>query len=104
MSRGLGSNQTKIIAIIRRCRRPLTFVQIRGGRDTPMPVRAVRHSLHKLVKDQLLIAMGKGGRADPHRYFLHPYLIGAISYHNKAEGEALEAVLTAATEPAQSGH
>jgi hypothetical protein len=37
--------------------------------------RSIRRSLHRLVSDGMLLALGHGGRGDPHRYFLNPMMV-----------------------------
>lgn len=36
----------------------------------------MRRALHGLVKDGFIVALGTGGRAEPHRYFPSPIFIG----------------------------
>jgi hypothetical protein len=43
--------------------------------------------LRSLVRDQIIIALGGGGRGDPHRYFLHPH--AAVIMCGKQEFDAL---------------
>jgi hypothetical protein len=87
MSRGFGKWQRWLIAAIRRHRRPMSFEQIReavlletgapeGYRLLPSPERALRRALHGMVKDGGLVALGMGGRAEPHRYFLSIVVLG----------------------------
>ncbi|MDA9405563.1 hypothetical protein XH80_01865 [Bradyrhizobium sp. CCBAU 45384] len=55
----------------------MTFDEMRGGEKQPAALeRSARRALHGMVKAKALIALGDGGRAEPHRYFIHPLLIG----------------------------
>jgi hypothetical protein len=87
MSRGLGRWQNAFLSTIRVYRRPLTFedflVILRQGQGVKPGVkpkrsfaRSLRRALQTLVRNQLLITIGKGGPGDPFRYFLHPMLVG----------------------------
>ena len=37
--------------------------------------RSLRRALQRMVRDDVVIAIGDGGRADPHRYFVHPKIM-----------------------------
>jgi hypothetical protein len=86
MSRGLGMWQRWLIETIRRHRKPMTFEEIgraalkqagnEDGRVPPSPTRSMRRALHGMVKDGGLVALGMGGRAEPHRYFLSIMVLG----------------------------
>jgi hypothetical protein len=52
-------------------------------------VRSLRRAVHKMVEDQVLIALGNGGPSEPYRYFFHPMLIGMMG--DSALQKALEA-------------
>ncbi len=39
-----------------------------------LTMRSARRAIHKMVKDGTLIAIGSGGRGDPYRYAIHPFL------------------------------
>jgi hypothetical protein len=51
-------------------------------------VRSLRRALHKGVKDGALTALGKGGRADPHRYYIDAVVLAMIT-KDKAEYDEL---------------
>ena len=53
--------------------------------------RSARRALQKMVKDDVLIAIGTGGRGQPFRYFPHPFLIGMMDDKAKAR-ELLQAL------------
>jgi hypothetical protein len=105
MSRGPGWVQRTLFHTIRRHGKPMTFGEIRAAflRDfgaepgmelTPSFERSLRRALHNLTSNGPLIAVGGGGRADPHRYFMDPIVI-AMASKTAEEGlawlEALEA-------------
>ena len=80
-------SQRWLLATIRRHGEPITFEELaRTGLDQagepqdakprPSAVRSMRRALHSLVKDGFIAALGEGGRAEPHRYFPSPLLIG----------------------------
>jgi hypothetical protein len=82
MSRGLGKLQRVLFLTIQRHGKPMTFNDIRaeaigdGGFLLATSFeRSIRRSLHRMVSDGGLIAIGGGGRADPYRYFIHPTII-----------------------------
>jgi hypothetical protein len=105
MSRGLGWVQRTLFHTIRRHGKPMTFGEIRAAflrefdappenRLTTSFERSLRRALHNMTSNGPLIAVGGGGRADPHRYFMDPMLITIVSKTDE-EGlawlEALEA-------------
>jgi hypothetical protein len=55
--------------------------------------RSLRRALHRLCEDEILIAIGDGGRGDPFRYFIHPLIIGLMG--DTPEAHALEEALEA---------
>jgi hypothetical protein len=95
MSRGLGALQRVLWQTIRRHDRPMTFAEIRaeaiGGDDVELTAsfeRSLRRALHRMVEGGGLIAIGDGGRSDPHRYFIHPLIIGMMSKTPEADALA----------------
>ena len=102
MSRGLGRLQNALVVTIRLRREPMTFADIRtfilqergevGSKLCVSFERSLRRALHSLVRDKLLMIIGRGGPGDPSRYFLHPLLIGMIG-PDTAEGRALKEAL-----------
>jgi hypothetical protein len=99
MSRGLGKLQRVLLAAIRRHCKPMTFDDIRAAAlDEGVLLatsfeRSIRRSLHRMVSDGLLIAIGGGGRGDPYRYFFHP--IGIHFMCSEPEAKALWKALKA---------
>lgn len=86
MSRGPGWIQRALYLTILHGHKPMTFANIRDhiakARDYPPGVtmlpdfqRSVRRALKRMVDDQAIIALGKGGPADPHRYCPNPMLV-----------------------------
>jgi hypothetical protein len=55
--------------------------------------RSLRRALHALVRDELLITLGKGRPGDPFRYIHHPILIGMMGERGRALHLALDAAL-----------
>jgi hypothetical protein len=89
MSRGLGKMQSSLLTTIRIHGRPMTFEAIRAtvrqGADLPADAklrpsfeRSLRRATHSLTQSFHLIAIGDGGPGDPHRYFIHPLMIGMM--------------------------
>jgi hypothetical protein len=89
VSRGFGMWQRWLLHTIKRHGKPMTFEEIEravldqagappGVRLNPSPTRSMRRALHGLVKDGSLVALGIGGRAEPHRYFLSVMALGLI--------------------------
>jgi hypothetical protein len=104
MSRGLGLMQRYLMMLINAHGKPVTFAELRGiilkangvpAGDTmrQSPERSLRRALHSLVRDQALIALGGGGRADPHRYFLNPMMVAMGG--NQSQFDAVIAALKA---------
>jgi hypothetical protein len=96
MSLGLGRLQRALFHTILQRRRPLTFAEIRAiARKNPKccmnPTfeRSMRRSIQTMVRDGALIAIGAGGPADPHRYFIHPSVLGA-----RGDKELLQVLLS----------
>ncbi len=91
MSRGFGQMPRKLLAAIERHGKPMTFWEMRAAllpqNDGLEPdVRLLRsfdrsasRALHRLVSQNVLIVIGRGGRAGPFRYFLHPMVIAELS-------------------------
>jgi hypothetical protein len=67
---------------LRKYRKPVLFSDICTAEDPPAFVRSVRRALQSLIRKEVVIALGKGGRADPHRYCLHP-VVAANMYNSK---------------------
>jgi hypothetical protein len=107
MSRGLGKLQRYLLGLIRRHGKPLTFAEMlqriwieSHERGVPIETRirpsaepSLRRALYSLTSDKILIAIGDGGRAEPHRYFIHPLSIGMMGETEEAQAlkQALEA-------------
>jgi len=92
MSRGQGKLQRSIWGTILQHGKPMTFAEMRGGPHIGDSFeRSARRALQKMVKDDVLIAIGTGGRGQPFRYFPHPFLIGMMDDKAKAR-ELLQAL------------
>jgi hypothetical protein len=104
MSRGPGAMQRYLVYLIRVHGKPVTFAELRaiilkagnapaGAVLRPPVERSLRRALRSLVRDQIIITLGGGGRGDPHRYFLHPQAAAFICGEQefKALAEAFEA-------------
>ena len=74
MSRGPGKLQRVLFQIIRDSSEPKTFAQLRGGDVDPVYERSCRRALKHMVDDNIILTLGKGGPADPHRYYVNPLL------------------------------
>jgi hypothetical protein len=87
----------------------MTFAEMRGvwlkaaGAPSvayllPSPERSMRRALHGLVRDQVFMALGSGGRGDPHRYFLNPMFAAVLcdEQEYKAMMKAIEEELSPA--------
>jgi hypothetical protein len=119
MSRGPGKLQRQLLGLILEHGRPMTFEDIRTAiraditaaepdaerRSTlewwvqrPVFERSLRRALHSMVVNHIwLIALGDGGRAEPHRYFIHPARI--YIERDQALKQALQAALDADPDP-----
>ena len=93
MSRGPGALQRALWTMIRQHGKPMTFNDMRadirkqcdkdGTRYSSLEwsllysslERSLRRALQRMVRDDVVIAIGDGGRADPHRYFVHPKIM-----------------------------
>jgi hypothetical protein len=84
--------------------KPMTFAEIRNVAANatilpgsmkliPSAERSLRRALQTMVRDESLIALGSGGRGDPHRYFLNPLV--AVVAGNKAKFDAWSEALQA---------
>ena len=104
MSRGPGVMQRYLWQTIQTHGKPMTFAEIRSVAATgailpgsvklmPSEERSLRRALHAMVRDEALIALGSGGRSDPHRYFLNPLI--AILAGNEQNFEAWAKALEA---------
>lgn len=111
MSRGPGALQRALWTMIRQHGKPMTFNDIRadirkqvdkdGTKYSSLEwsllysslERSLRRALQRMVRDDVVIAIGDGGRADPHRYFIHPLIIGMMGKTPEADAllQALEA-------------
>jgi hypothetical protein len=101
MSRGLGKLQRALFAAIQRHGKPMTFDDIRAAATgdggfllATSFERSIRRSLQRMVRDDGLIAIGDGGRADPFRYFIHPRVMRAMC-DTEEQFDALLEVLAA---------
>ena len=101
LSRGPGRLQRALWQTIRQHGKPMGFAEIRaevvraGIWVSPSVERSLRRALHRMVSDGGLFAIGSGGRADPHCYFIHPMIIGMMG--KTPEADALYNSLKAAT-------
>jgi hypothetical protein len=88
MSRGPGVMQKYLVYLVSGHHKPVTFAELRSvilKADhappdhvlRPSVERSLRRALQSLVRDEVLIALGSGGRGDPHRYLFNP-LIAAL--------------------------
>jgi hypothetical protein len=81
-----------LFGVIRHTGRPMTFAEIRKvaiGNDGWLSFseeRSLRRALQTMVRDEGIIALGSGGRADPHRYSINPLVFAMAG--NKAAFEA----------------
>ena len=91
MSRGPGRLQRALWQAIQQHGKPMAFAEIRaevveaGIWVSPSLERSLRRALYRMVSDGELIALGSGGRADPHRYFIHPMIIGMMGKTPEAD-------------------
>jgi hypothetical protein len=44
----------------------------------PHMERSLRRSLRKMINAQVVVALGRGGPGDPHRYAVHPMLAAML--------------------------
>jgi hypothetical protein len=102
MSRGPGMMQRYLFSTISIHGKPVTFGELRdiilkadgapAGAELRPPIeRSLRRALHSLVSEEILIALGSGGRADPHRYSLNPIVVAMAGGDFDAVIAALEA-------------
>ena len=73
MSRGPGKLQRVLFQIIRDSSEPKTFAQLRGAMLIQSMSVLVVPPKH-MVDDNIILTLGKGGPADPHRYYVNPLL------------------------------
>jgi hypothetical protein len=96
MSRGMGKIQRCLFGILARHNRPMTFEEImhpppkHGCGHHPQFVRSVRRSLRKMIDDNTVVTIGKGGPRDPFRYCHNPRLIAAFA--GEAYDELMDAI------------
>jgi hypothetical protein len=109
MSRGLGRLERYLCMMVGAEKKPFTFAELRDiiletNRDAydgakielrPSFERSLRRALHRLVSTEIFIALGSGGRADPHRYFINPRLIVARNGDDQSRFDALMSALEA---------
>lgn len=97
MSRGPGYMQQYLFKTIMAHGRPITFAELRriaidgNGFLTFSEERSLRRALHTMVRDGAIIALGKGGRADPHRYAVNP-MVAAMAGINEEFEAACKAI------------
>jgi hypothetical protein len=97
MSRGFGWIQRAVVRVVMNAERPLTYAEIfdRILGDPPLArcglpfERSLRRTIQREIGKNNLIAIGSGGRADPHRYYLHPGMIASIGAQDSARAEGL---------------
>jgi hypothetical protein len=91
MSRGHGYIQDYLMKIILHSPDPLTFAEIMAiafpegsyesdvakiiGESNVGSVRSLRRALKRLCDDGSIMMIGKGGRGDPHRYWVDPMML-----------------------------
>ena len=86
MSRGMGKLQREIFGIILDRGKPITYTDIVARLCAVEPskvplirasslARNIRRAIHSMVGRGELIALGKGGPKEPHRYFFHPVFL-----------------------------
>jgi hypothetical protein len=91
MSRGAGYLQRYLFGLLNG--KELTFAEIiriaKPHEVTYMPhlVRSMRRSLRKMIDDQVVIALGRGGPGDPHRYAVHPMLAALMEIERRNSAE-----------------
>jgi len=103
MSRGPGHMQRYLLAVIGQSDKAMTFTEIaarafpEGSYEADMAkvlggsnvarVRSLCRALRNLCDSSVLLAVGNGGRRDPHRYCLDPLfvaMVGSKEDHKKA--------------------
>jgi hypothetical protein len=91
MSRGHGVIQRYLMDLILQSPDPMTFAQIMAiafpagsyeidiakicGGSNVGRVRSLRRALKRLCDERSIMIIGKGGRGDPHRYWLNPMML-----------------------------
>jgi hypothetical protein len=75
------------------------MAKVLGGANVGA-VRSLRRALQKMVKDGTLTALGEGGPAAPHRYYIDAILLAMIT-KDKAEYEEMTRCLR--PDPAHTG-
>ena len=78
MSRGPGKVQRLLFQIINNSSEPKTFAELRGGDVDPSFERSCRRALKSMVASGVILALGKGGPDDPHRYCVDPMVRMAV--------------------------
>jgi hypothetical protein len=103
MSRGPGYMQQYLLGVIGQADKPMTFAEIAArafpegsfeadmtkalGGSNVARVRSLRRALRNLCDSSVLLAVGAGGRRDPHRYCLDPLfaaMVGSKEDYRKA--------------------
>jgi hypothetical protein len=116
MSRGPGYVQRYIFGLLMQNKKPMTFAEILARAYPPGSfngdmakalgganvggVRSLRRALQKMIKDGTLIALGEGGRAAPHRYYIDDMLLAMMV---KDEAEYEEMTRWSRPDPAHAG-
>ena len=116
MSRGHGCIQDYLMKMILRSPDPLTFAQImaiafpEGSYESDMAkiiggsnvgsIRSLRRALKRLCDDGSIMIIGKGGRSDPHRYWVDPMMLALFGdkewYAEVSKRISADSALTAA--------
>jgi hypothetical protein len=94
MSRGPGYMQQYLLGVIGQSDKPMTFAEIAArafpegsfeadmtkvlGASNVARVRSLRRALRKLCDGNVLLAVGQGGRHDPHRYCFDPLFMAMV--------------------------
>jgi hypothetical protein len=82
----MGKLQRELFGIIFDYGKPITYTDIVARLCAVEPsevplirssslARNIRRAIHSMVQRSELIALGKGGREEPHRYFFHPMFL-----------------------------
>src|SRR5262249_14951208 len=111
MSRGPGKLQQAVFGTIAKHGEPMTFAELRDlafpqgtyvrdmarilGPSNVGRVRSLRRAIQGMVKSETLVTSGRGGRADPHRYFIHPFLAALCGISSKADANLGKLLLEA---------